>query len=242
MKRIAMMILRNIFFVIYAWIRLTWYVRHEDRYTEEQKYAFFKTICRRAVKSGNITIEPHGVENIPEQNGFIMYPNHQGMFDVLAIMEVCPKPFSVVAKKEVENIPILRKIFRLMKAQMIDREDLRQSMQVILNVTKEVKEGRNYVIFAEGTRSREGNKTLDFKGGSFKAATRAKCPIVPVALVNSYQAFDTGSTGKITVQVHFLDPLPYEEYQGRTTVEIAEEVRRRIDAVLEETAGIVSKE
>ena len=41
-----------------------------------------------------------------------------------------------------------------MKAFLIDREDIKQSMQVIINVTKEVKAGRNYLIFAEGTKQK----------------------------------------------------------------------------------------
>ena len=47
----------------------------------------------------------------------------------------------------------------------IDRDDIRQSMKVIQQVTEEVKQGKNFLIFAEGTRSKDGNRLLDFKGG-----------------------------------------------------------------------------
>ena len=187
------MVLKNILFVPYYWIMLNWYAAHVDRYTEEQRYAMLKKIDHAANRGGNLHIDAHGVENIPSENGFIFYPNHQGLYDVLAIMEVCPVPFSVVAKKEVGNVPFLKQVFACMKAFLIDREDIKQSMQVIINVTKEVKAGRNYLIFAEGTRSKNGNHPQEFKGGSFKAAMKAKCPIVPVALIDSYKAFDTGS-------------------------------------------------
>ena len=62
---------------------------------------------------------------------------------------------------------------------------------------------RIFLIFAEGTRSRKGNQLLDFKGGSFKSATNAKCPIVHIALIDSFKAFDTNSTKKLNVQIHF---------------------------------------
>ena len=120
-----------------------------------------------------------------------------------------------------------------MKAYAIDRDDVKQSMQVILNVTKEVKAGRNYLIFAEGTRTKHPNDVQEFKGGSFKSAVKAQCPIVPVALIDSYKSFDTKSIKKVIVQVHFLEPIPYEEYKDRKTVEIAEEVKRRIEEVIE---------
>lgn len=238
MKRIILMVFRNLFFVPYAWIKLCWYASHVDNYTEEQRYAVLKMIDRRAIHGGNICIDVHGEKNIPKESGFMFFPNHQGLFDVLAILYACPIPFSVVAKKEVEDVPFLRQVFACMKAFIIDREDIKQSMQVIINVAKEVKAGRNYLIFAEGTRSKNGNHPLEFKGGSFKAATRTKCPIVPVALIDSFKAFDTGSIEKLTVQVHFLEPLYYEEYKEMKTPEIAVEVKRRIEAVIEENTTL----
>ena len=115
-----------------------------------------------------------------------------------------------------------------MKALFIDREDVRQSMKIIAEVSKEVASGRNYIIFPEGTRSKNGNQVGTFKGGSFKAATKAKCPIVPVALIDSFKPFDTKSAKPVTVQVHYLEPLLYEEYKDMNTTEIAHEVRERI--------------
>ncbi len=232
MKRILLMVLRNLFFVPYGWIKLCYYASHVDKYTTEQRYALLKLIDRRANRGGRIRIETHGVENLPKENGFIFYPNHQGLYDVLAIIEACPRPFSVVMKREVENIPFLKQVFACMKAYAIDRDDVKQSMKVILQVSKEVMEGRNFLIFAEGTRSKKGNQLLEFKGGSFKAAMKARCPIVPVALIDSYRSFDTNSIRPLTVQVHFLEPLFHEEYESMKSVEIAAEVKNRIERVI----------
>ena len=207
MKRILMMVFRNILLVPYMWIKLCYHASHVDKYTEEEHYKMLRYITYRANKGGNVIIDVHGQENIPKENGFMFFPNHQGMYDVLAIIDACPKPFSVVAKKEVANVPFLKQVFACMKAYMLDREDVRQAMEVIVNVTKEVKKGRNYLIFAEGTRSKKGNQIQDFKGGSFKSATKARCPIVPVALIDSFKPFDTNSITPVTVQVHFLEPL-----------------------------------
>lgn len=233
MKRILMMVFRNILLVPIMWIKLCYHANHVDKYTEEEHYKMLRFITRRANKGGNVTIDVHGQENIPSKDGFIFFPNHQGLYDVLAIMDACPRPFSVVAKKEVENIQFLKQVFSCMKAYMIDREDVRQAMQVIVNVTNEVKNGRNYIIFAEGTRSKNGNHPGNFKGGSFKAATKAKCPIVAVALIDSFKPFDTNTISPVTVQVHFLKPMLYEEYKDMKTTEIAAEVKRRIEEVIE---------
>lgn len=234
MKRILMMVFRNILLVPYAWIRLCYVAAHTEKYTKEERYRLLQYIDRHANWGGRIRIDVHGAENIPEKDGFIFFPNHQGLYDVLAIIEACPRPFSVVMKKEVANIPFLKQVFACMGAQALDRSDVRQGLRVIGQVAEEVKNGNNYLIFAEGTRSRVQNHLLDFKGGSFKSAVKAKCPIVPIALIDSYKAFDTNSIRKLTVQVHFLKPIPYEEYQGMKTVEIAEMVKERIEKTIAE--------
>lgn len=236
MKRILLMIFRNIFLVPYAWCKLCYHAAHPEKYTDEEQYALLKYITLRANRGGNVRIAAYGVENIPEENGFMFFPNHQGLYDVLAIIEACPKPFAVVAKKEIANIQFLKQVFACMKAYMLDREDVRQAMQVIIHVTEEVKKGRNYLIFAEGTRSKNGNHPGEFKGGSFKSATKAKCPIVPVALIDSFKPFDTNTISPVTVQVHFLKPMYYEEYKDMKTTEIAAEVKRRIEEVISQYA------
>ena len=40
---------------------------------------------------------------------------------------------------------LVKQIIRLIKAQLMDQEDVRQSLQVIKQVAEEVKEGRRYV-------------------------------------------------------------------------------------------------
>ena len=234
MKRILLMVAYNILLVPIFWFKFCYYAKHVEKYTEEERYALLRFIDRRAIKGGRITIDIHGQENYPKESGFMMFPNHQGLFDVLAIMQTCEKPFSVVMKKEVQNVPFLKQVFACMKAYAIDREDVRQSMKVIQQVAKEVQSGRNYLIFPEGTRTKNPNTVHEFKGGSFKSATKAKCPIVPIALIDSYKSFDTKSIERIKVQVHILKPMLYEEYKDMKTVEIAAEVKRRIEAVIEE--------
>lgn len=237
MKRIILMFIRNIFYLPGFGFRLFRYSKNVDKYSEQEIYPFLRKIVYRANKGGNVEIKSFGKENIPKESGFILFPNHQGMYDMLALIDVCDHPLSVVAKKEVQNVPLLKHIFRVVKALFINREDVRQSMKIIVEVTKEVQNGRNYTIFPEGTRSKNGNMVGEFKGGSFKAATKAKCPIVPVALIDSFKPFDTNSIKPVTVQVHFLPPLYYEEYKDMNTTEIAEEVRRRIVETIEKQLG-----
>ena len=227
------MFVRNIIHLPWMLIKLFRYASNVDKYEEQERYALLKKIVGYANRGGNVEIQSFGTENIPKESGFMFFPNHQGLYDVLAMIDGCDQPLSVVSKKEVRNVPLLKQVFKIMKALFIDREDVRQSMTIIMQVSKEVAEGRNYVIFPEGTRIKNGNQVGEFKGGSFKAATKAKCPIVPVALIDSFKPFDTKSIQPVTVQVHYLEPLLYEEYKEMSTNEIAREVRERIVRVIE---------
>lgn len=231
MLRIAMMVFRLFLKVPYYLLRV-WWCGKSDKISLEEGYAWCKYSTIKANRAGRVTIESHGLENIPVDNGFIFFPNHQGLYDMLAFMESCPTPFSFVIKKEASKLILLKQVVSATDSIAIDREDLRQSMQVIQSVTEEVKKGRNFLIFAEGTRSKEGNKPREFKGGSFKSAVRAQCPIVPCALIDSFKPFDENSIKPVTVKIIYLPPLYYDEYKGMNTTEIAAEVKIRIEEAI----------
>lgn len=233
MKRIILMVLKLFFRVPYYMFGIWWCGRKKD-YNLEKSYAFVKKVTQAANKAGRVTIETQGLENIPEENGFIFFPNHQGLFDVLVFLESCPVPFSFVIKKEASKVILLKQVIAALRSVSIDREDIRQSMQVINQVAEEVGKGRNYfLIFAEGTRSKQGNQLLPFKGGTFKSAVKAKCPIVPCALIDSFKPFDENSIAPVTVKLIYLSPIYYEEYHMLKTPEIADLVKSRIEEAIE---------
>ena len=231
--RIALMVIRLFFMVPYYFFKI-WWCGVNNNISFEESFELIKKITKKANHAGRVTIESYGLENIPEEDGFIFFPNHQGLVDVLVFLESCPRPFSFIIKKEACNIILLKQIVKALDAYAIDREDIRQSMKVISAVTEDVKRGRNFIIFPEGTRSKKGNKLLDFKGGSFKSATKAKCPIVPCALIDSFKPFDENSIRPVTVKLIYMPPMYYEEYKDMKTVEIAEEVKRRIEEAIQQ--------
>lgn len=237
MKRIFYMILRRFYLAPVYFFRIWWYSWHLDQYDDEACYKLLRKLTIIANKSGKVTIETHGAENIPKEDGFVFFPNHQGMYDVLAFLESCPRPFRPVMKKEVCNVILVKQVRLLLRGFPMDREDIRASIKVISEMTDAIKSGKNCLIFPEGTRSRNGNQLLEFKGGSFKCAMNAKAPIVPVALIDSYKAFDTGSIEPLTVQIHYLPPVFYEEYKGMKTTEVAEMVRSRIQETIDRKKG-----
>ena len=230
--RILLMVFQNFWKVPAAWFKLCHYAKNTEKYSEITKWKHIQYILKLAVNSGNIQFECHGVENIPKEDGFLMYGNHQGLFDIVSIGATCPNPLGAVMKKELKGVPFVEQIRLCTKSFLMDREDLRQSMTVINNVIKEVKAGRNYLIFPEGTRSRKGNELLEFHNGSFKCALKTKAPVVPVAFINSFKVLDEKGCKPVNVQIHYLKPIYWEEYEGMSTIELAALVRGRIEEVV----------
>lgn len=236
MNRLALMILRNIGKIPSAFGKLCHYAKHTDEYPELEKWQHIQYVMKLAVAAGNVDLQIFGKENIPAENGFMLYGNHQGLFDVLAIVSSCDAPLGIAYKKELKNAPLLKQIFACTKSFALDREDVRQSLTVIQAVTKEVQNGRNYVIFPEGTRSKLGNQMLEFHGGSFRCAIKAKCPVVPMAFINSFKVLDEKGSRPVTVQLHYLKPILYEEYKDKKASELAAMVKDRIQQVLDQYA------
>ena len=232
MNRIARMVLMNIFRVPGLYGKLCRYAKHTDRYPEQEKWDHIHKTLTYAVEGGNIDLQVTGLEHIPETPGFLLYGNHQGLFDVLAIASSCTKPLAIVYKKELANVPFLKEILTCTNSFAMDRDDVRQSLTVIQNVTEEVKNGRNYIIFPEGTRSKNGNTMGEFHGGSFRCAIKAKCPIIPVVLIDSFKVFDQKGSAPLSVQLHYLKPIPYEEFAGLKATEVAAMVKMRIEETI----------
>lgn len=243
MKRIIYMFITNFFRLPHLMFWIFRYSGRKNKFPKEEKYLFVHRELPRITGRGKVKMIVDGVDKLPADTSFIMYPNHQGLFDTLTMLQKIPVPFSPVVKKECEHTFLLSNVLRCLDAEFMDREDIRQSMKVIQSVAARVKNGENFVIYPEGTRSRQGNNMLEFKAGAFKAAMIAKCPIVPVALIDCFKPFDIPSIKKVTVEAHVLDPIPYEEYSGLKSHEISamvqERIRQKITAVTGKEAAIV---
>lgn len=234
MNRIARMVLLNIFRVPGLYAKLCHYAKHTDEYPEQEKWDHIHKILSYAVKAGNLDLVVTGLENLPQQDGFMFYGNHQGLFDVVAIAATCTRPMGCVLKKELATVPFLKQIMQCTKSFPMDREDVRQSLTVINAVIEEVKRGRNYLIFPEGTRSKQGNTMGSFHGGSFRCAVKAKCPIVPIAFVDSFRVLDQKGSQKMTVQIHYLPPIAYEEFAQMSATDVAALVKSRIQEKIDQ--------
>lgn len=195
---------------------------------EERRYQVAQRYIRIMMRIGRIRTEYTGQEQLPREGGYVMYSNHQGKFDSLGIMYAHPKPCTLVMDYERSHLPIVDPFIDLVQGKRLDKRDMRGQLKIIMQIAEEVKAGRKYIVFPEGGYDHNKNDVQDFMSGAFKCATKAEAPIVPVALVDSYKPFGLNSIKRVKTQVHFLKPIPYEEYKGMTTPQIAELVKDRI--------------
>ena len=210
---------------------------NKDKYTEEQKYHLMKKMVNYMKKSGRITTEVYGKENLPKEGGYVMFPNHQGKYDALGIIYAHDKPCSFVMDKAKSYSFLVREIVDLLGAKRLDLKDIRQNLTIINEISDEVKEGKKFILFSEGGYGHNKNVVQEFKPGSFKSVMRAKAPLVPVALIDSYLPFNSLRLGPVTTKVIFLPTIYYEDYKDMKTVDLANMVRQQIIDTINEYQG-----
>lgn len=236
----------KLFYVIFMNFRRAPYIvpkmrysaNHPEKYTEAQRYSLVHHVIYLMNKTGKITTKAYGLENLPKEGGYMMYPNHQGKYDVLGIMYTHKEPCTFVMDKMKSNTMLVREFVDLVQGKRLEKDNPRQGLTIINQVAKEVAEGRKYILFPEGGyKFNNKNKVCDFKAGSFKIALKSKTPIIPIALIDSYKVFNSFHIGPITTYVHYLKPIYYEEYKNMKTQEIASLVKQRIEEKIREVTS-----
>ena len=173
----------------------------------------------------DITVEVIDPENRPEQDGCVYIANHQGYADIIAlIIAMDGKQLGFIAKDSLEKVPYIGKWIKLIRGLFIKRGDTREALKSMKEGIDLVKAGYNLAIFPEGTRSR-GPKMGKFKAGSFKLATKAKAPIVPVSISGSYKSFEEkGYAQPATIKVMFHPAIDTKDLSRQEIMEIEKSV------------------
>lgn len=228
MLRLCYVVVVSLPFIIYYIGKVRFIERHGGFFSETRRYKIAQRCIRIMMRNGRIRTRSYGQELLPEEGGYVMYSNHQGKYDTLGIMHSHPTPCTIVMDYTRSMLPIVNPCIDLVKGKRLDKSDMKSQMKTILEIVEEVKAGRRYIIFPEGGYDHNKNTVQRFMPGSFKCATKAKAPIVPVAIIDSYKPFGINSLRKVKTQVHFLAPIFFEEYQEMTTPQLAELVRERI--------------
>lgn len=172
-----------------------------------------RTWARRILRAARVRVELENPEVIDPDRPQVLVANHVSWFDVLVLAAYTPGPFSFVAKKELEKIPLFGPAWLACGHISIDRQDRGSAIASLEVAGKRLEEDRPTVIlFAEGTRSPTGELRA-FKKGAFVLAIQAGVEVVPAAILGSREVMAKGSwrisTGR-TIRVRFGTPIPVE--------------------------------
>ena len=136
-----------------------------------------------------IRYDVKGREFIPEDEACLFIGNHRSIEDIIALYPLMKRPTGFIDKKEMKKFPVVNLLMYFLHCFFLDREDPREGLKMINTASDSIQNGVSIYIFPEGTRSKTG-ELLEFKEGSFKIATKAKCPVVPVKIVYDKPVFE----------------------------------------------------
>lgn len=198
----------------------------------------------QVMKTFNLTINVRGRENVPEDGACVFIANHEGYADIVVLFKALEgRQIGFVAKDALEKVPYFGKWIKAIRGVFIKRGDAREALKSIQEGVELLKQGYSLVIFPEGTRHHTAGMA-DFKPGSFKLATKAKVPVVPISINGTRHMFEDRDviTGGAVVDVvihpaidtasldrHELANIPHQvEDTIRTTLEeLIEEEKKR---------------
>ena len=177
----------------------------------------------------DVKYEIENDQYIPSKGPCVFICNHQGYADILPFLTIMPFHVCFVAKKELKRLPLFGPWILRARGLLINRGNLKSSFKTINQGVEYLKDGFSFVIFPEGTRS-HGHEMGEFKKGSFKLATKAEVPIIPVTLDGSYHMFEEKNriVYGTTIKMVFHEPIETKGMSKSEQRELPEKVEKII--------------
>ena len=149
-------------------------------------------------------MEIRGLSNIDKEKSHIYIPNHLSFFDIFSLLAYLPVDFKFILKEELMHIPILGWSMRRAGYISIARSSPAKARRTFRQAVERIKSGTSLVMFAEGTRSKDGH-LQPLKRGAFQLAIASGSPIVPIAIKGTKEIMPKRSfkihRGFVTIQV-----------------------------------------
>lgn len=181
------------------------------------------------------TLKTEGLENVPKDTPVLYVANHRSYYDIVTCYTLVKNNTGFISKKEMEKVPCISRWMRYINCQFLDRENVREGLKTILTCIDLIKSGTSVFLFPEGTRSL-GGEMIPFKEGGFKIATKTGCPIVPVAIENTENIFETHipKVKRQIVSVRFGTPIFVSKLSPTDKKRLGTTVQEQIRAMLNE--------
>ncbi len=168
-------------------------------------YFFFsKNWSSLLLTLAGVRVHVHGLEHLYPMQSRIYVVNHTSYFDIPILLASLPDTVRFMYRKNLERIPFFGWGLARSPFIGIQREKARHAMKGIDEAVKSISIGESVVIFAEGTRSKDG-KLSTFKRGAFLLASRSGKQIIPIALAGAHKIMPKDSNrfypGEVSITV-----------------------------------------
>jgi len=226
--------LRTIIVVVYLTVAIFLFLPFLILYTAivrtaDPMYFTAMKALRLALRMAGIRVRVEGAENIPARRTCVFVSNHVSNVDPPALAPYIPRRVAILAKKEVFRIPILSIALRQTRILPIDRGNKDETSAAVDEAIQYLREGTSFLVFAEGTRSRDGH-LKPFKNGTFIMAIESGAMVVPISLVGTQNLMRKGEwfirKGEMTVK--FGPAVDASEYK----MENRDALRKRVHALV----------
>jgi len=198
--------------------------------------AIGKWAMRLGTRVLGLRLDVSGLDHVDLERSYLFMPNHISFLDGPMVFMLIPQPVRVILKKEVFRIPVVGPGMRFVEFVPVDRKGARGGRASIERAARLMKDkGFSFLIFPEGTRSRDG-QLQRFRRGGFFLALESGAPIVPISIKGTYEMMPKGSffIRKGHIRVTFHPAVPVEGYQAENLSELIDRVRSIIQTGLGE--------
>lgn len=110
---------------------------------------------RGILKVTGVSLSVEGLENIPKDTACVFVGNHRSYYDIPLLLASLDKPHGILAKEELEKIPLLNRWMKLLGCVFVQRDDLRASVRALNDATAIVESGKSFVISRRAPATRE---------------------------------------------------------------------------------------
>ncbi len=126
-------------------------------------------------------------ERVPKKGGALLLSNHASFLDPLLVGSGTHPPVYFLARKTLFDVPLFGRLIWAVHARPIDREGSpKKGLETTLGL---LAEGKNVVLFPEGTRTPDGDVHPARRGTGF-VILKSEVPIIPVRVFGTYEAFN----------------------------------------------------
>jgi 1-acyl-sn-glycerol-3-phosphate acyltransferase len=174
---------------------------------------YFAHRCARAwswliLKTTGVRVSVEGLDRITPGTTYIFVSNHQSIYDIPVIFASLPYQLRIIAKESLSRFPVLGWHLKRGGHLFVDRRNPDRA-GILERWRALVSEGLSLIIFAEGTRSRDGH-VARFKAGSFLLAMEAGLPIVPLAVIGTRSVMPKGRLRTEPANVRLIVHAPIQ--------------------------------